>query len=205
MTTATEATFTKADEYRREVGGNLAEARRELREAIQRRNYAKGELDDAKELVKAAQVRVNDLSSEFESIEDGRYQPKLAFSKPTSSNGKPASTTDTPVDEGAAMPIESLKEFSLSEKDVEKIANCPCHPKTIGEFEAWQRTDELWTTKIAGLKDAGITRLQDAHMEFRKTYPIPVPGEAKAESLGGDGEDADQDDGEPADTDEDAE
>lgn len=180
------ATLTKKDEYRREVGADLADARRDLKDAIAREDSAKRDLKDAKELKSGAQIRVNDLSLEMQQIEDGEYQPKLFQSNGAASkNGKAATkgkgdkkskgapAGELPPDAGAALPISELKNFGLSEKEVEKVANCPCHPKTIGEFEAWQRSDELWNTKIRGLKEAGITKLQDAHMALRIQYQMP--------------------------------
>ena len=166
------ATLTKKDQFRREVSADLAIARRDLRSAIDDENDAAATLKEAKERKKAAQIRVNDLSHEVEQIEAGNYQPKLFTANGhAGKNGKAApgdksksKPGELPTDTGAALPIGELANFGLTKAEVEKIEACPCHPKTIGEFEAWQRSDELWNRKIKGFGEEKITKLQDAHM-----------------------------------------
>jgi hypothetical protein len=175
------ATLTKKDQFRRDVAADLAIARRDLRAATDDENDAAANLKEAKERKKAAQIRVNDLSHEVEQIETGNYQPKLfSANGHAGKNGKAAGEKskskpgELPPDAGAALPIGELKNFGLTEAEVAKVEACPCHPKTIGEFEAWQRSDELWNRKIKGFGEEKITKLQDAHCALRLQYPMPT-------------------------------
>lgn len=179
--------LTKADEYRRKVSSELAEAYRTLGRANSRYESLKSQTKGAKGEVEAAQREVNDLVSELRDIESGQYQPDLFDSPRTSPAGGSSATSlvertaaakakspPTPTDEGAALPISAFTEFGLTESQVECLSNAPCHPKTIGEFEEWTRRDKLWMTKIPGMGEKTVERLRDAWVELRLTYP-PVP------------------------------
>lgn len=178
---------TKADEYRRTISHDLSEAYRRLGRCQMQLNQCKAEQKAAKGDVEAAQQEVNSLASQLRDVELGQYQLTIFNTNGDPEDSKHAdrvavkpaalAATTTLPDAGAAIPIEELKNFGLSESEIEKVKNCPCHPKTIGEFEEWQRGDELWNTKIRGMKEAGITKLQDAHMALRIQYPIPVSGD----------------------------
>jgi hypothetical protein len=201
LSAASNGLVTKADEYRRVVSSELSDAYRKLSRANARYESLKAETKGAKGDVEAAQCEVNDLVSELRDIEHGQYQPHLfggggagapvataapAASAPASTSASastPASTSHAPpADEGGSLPIAKLSEFGpLSEADIEKLANCPAHPQNIGEFEAWMKRDPLWMNKIDGFGEAKITKLQDAHLELRLTYPIPDPDDIPSE------------------------
>lgn len=190
--------LTKNDEYRRIVGKEMADATADLADAQREFNDADSERKAKKKAVEVAQDRVNRVSREIRDIELGQYQPKM-FDRPrapskASSNGKgdkkksgeaserPAG--ELPPDAGAALTITELKNFGLTEKEVEKVENCPCHPKTIGEFEAWMKSDELWMTKIRGMKKAGIDKITDAYTALRQQYPFPTEDDRKTPTDG---------------------
>lgn len=170
--------LTQADEYRREVAVDLAHARRELRDAWRNVIDLTGDLKDAKERHKAAQIRVNDLSEHILDIENGCYTPTLPFERNGSANGKPK---DAPVDEGAAMPIGALAEHGLTEKQCEKIAESKLEIKTVGDLEKAMRENEWWHRDIKGIGKETIDKVSDALLKFRSQHPIPVPEDTAEE------------------------
>ena len=170
---------TREDEYRRKVSAELSEAYRELGRAQMRLERCKSEQKSAKAEVESAQAEVNDLASELRDIELGQYQPDLFDKKPggPESNGAAAAGDG---DEGLKQPLECLSEFPadekgryLTERDIEMVKASPNTPKTIGELEAWFRSDEHWNRKIKGFGEKKIEMLKEAHRLFRLKFPFP--------------------------------
>lgn len=184
MTTATETKpvenghLTKADEYRRELSADLAEAMDELEERRRVWDDLKADTKEAKADHDAAQREVNRIGKEIKSLRDGTFQPRLVPA-PQRTNDAPVASTSAPVDEGAAQPIEILqREFSLTERTVELIKEAKFGIKTVGDLERTIRENEWWSREIKGLGPTGINKVVDALVEFRKTFPWPEEGSA---------------------------
>lgn len=123
---------------------------------------------DAKKSLEGDHLHLAMLCRRLEDAKNGKFQPGLPFA-------------DATEDEGAALPIETLTEFGLSDSLIEKISECPASPRTIGELEAFIRADELWHQKIKGLGEAKIEKLIDALTGFRVAYPHPDEDDSEAD------------------------
>lgn len=177
--------LTRNDEYRRKISGELSSAYRTLGKAQMRLERCKAEQKAAKGDVEAAQQEVNDLVAELRDIELGQYQPDLfdkdgpasAGADGVSPGSQATATASQHADEGAAMPIAALKEFGLSEKKCEALAESKFEIKTVGDLERTIRENEWWHRDIKGFGETTIDKLTEALTEFRLTYPVPVPEE----------------------------
>lgn len=189
MTTATrptETTLTKADEYRREVSADLAEAYRRLGKAQLEANRCANSKKAADSAVKEIQDEVNGLVQELADIQNGQYQPKL-FNKPTSTNGTPQAEQREPaatpaVDEGAEMTIQALSVYGLTEKECEKLEQSELELTTVGKLEKAIREDPTWHRKVKGFGQSKVDKLIDALVSFRKEYPVPSPDDAEEQN-----------------------
>lgn len=168
--------LTKADEYRRNVSAELADALAEFDELTGTWESLKADTADAKKDVDGAQRRVNRLAAELRDIENGCYQPKLLDKA-----GASGDVAAAPPDEGAAMPIGKLAEYGLTEKQCEMLVASKLEIKTVGDLEKAMRENEWWHRDVAGLGEKKIDKVTEALCEFRLAYPVPVPGEVDVE------------------------
>lgn len=164
--------LTKADEYRRNVSAELADALAEFDELTGTWEGLKADTADAKKDVDGAQRRVNRLAAELRDIENGCYQPKLLDKA-----GAGASAAAVPRDGGAEMPIDTLAEFSMTQAKIDLLKESKFEIKTVGDLERTMRENANWHRDIKGLGQAAIDKLIDVLVEFRLSHPVPVPGE----------------------------
>lgn len=84
----------------------------------------------------------------------------------------PIRSKPTLTDEGAKMPIGALSQFGMTKKKCESIA-AQVGP-TIGHLEEAMRNNEWWHRDLKGFGEEWVTRLQDAHLSFRRQHPMPT-------------------------------
>lgn len=159
--------LTRDDEYRRKVAAELSEKYLALGKAQMRFERCKADAKSAKGDMESAQQEVNDLVAEMRDIELGQYQPDLFDNGDT--------TVSVAADDGAAMPIATLAEYGLSEKQCEKLAESKFEIKTVGDLEKTIRENEWWHRDVDGMGEKTIDKVTEALVEFRLAYPIPVP------------------------------
>lgn len=114
----------------------------------------------------------DDHEPTYDDHEDTGPQPK-SRKKSAKSNGAVA------TDEGSKKSIFELVKFGMTHKKCELVAEA-CGGSTIGKFEAWMRRNEFWHRDIKGFGEEWITKLQDAHLNFRAQYPYAEEPTAKA-------------------------
>lgn len=155
-------------------------------------------VDGLKAELKEAKEEAESISKELmrEIMDAGSGQGKLPFDAPKKAEQANGHTPDNPppavtwipasagrkiVDAGAAASLSSLKKWGMTDKKLEAIREA-VGGDTIWHLEEAMRKNEWWHREIKGLGDEWITRLQDAHLEFRKVYPMPDPSAVVADA-----------------------
>lgn len=194
--------LTKADQYRREIGAELAGAMEELKERKRVWEDLKTDTKDAKADVEAAQREVNRLADELRDIEHGTYQPRLV--PQPQANGKPKQATTATgtakADEAASKNINVLTEFDLTDgarvttKVCELLQQSKFEIKTVGDLERTIRENEWWHRDIEGVGPKGIDKIVEALAAFRRANPMPSPDDPEPEAAADEAAEASGDD-----------
>lgn len=85
----------------------------------------------------------------------------------------------TAGDANAEQSLEMFCQFGMTKKKMEAVA-AACGGSTVGHFEVWMNGNLHWHNDLKGFGESWITKLQDAHLAFRQSFPV-LTGEEPAE------------------------
>lgn len=88
----------------------------------------------------------------------------------------PGKAAVTKGDVNAAQPLDMLVSYGMTRKKIEILA-AACGGNTIGHFETWMNSNEWWHRDLKGFGEEWITKLQDAHLAFRRAFPVTTEDE----------------------------
>jgi ribosome modulation factor len=190
----------KADfESRKQLAIEDAQSRMESAVESQREyrkqwNHLKSRLKSVKQDYEDAVEEAQEAYEELQNARDGNLpaQRPLPFkddkpSVPDQDIGGPAAPL--PEDHGGKMDLNCLKkgevqkqtgcrdDIGLSNKQIESLKE-QIGGSTIAALEKFQREHQDWNRELDGFGEERITQLQDAHLEIRKTFPIPTAADA---------------------------
>jgi hypothetical protein len=75
-------------------------------------------------------------------------------------------------DEGATKPLTDLCQWGMTKAKCDALAES-VGGKTIGHLEAFMKAKpEFWSRDLKGFGPGWVTKLQDAHLEFRRQFPM---------------------------------
>lgn len=107
-----------------------------------------------------------------------RRQRRIPVAKPEAGSGP------RKLDAGAAMPIETLIKFKLSDDDkgitkakCEALRESELEIRTVGDLERAIAGDAWWSSKVKGFGEEWITRLTNSLVAFRNEFPVPPEAE----------------------------
>jgi hypothetical protein len=84
----------------------------------------------------------------------------------------PSCLADLKRDDGAAMPLSTLKQFGTT-KGITKSLKAAVGGGTVGHLEKFMANNpEFWHRDIKGIGKEKLTTLQDAHLAFRQQHPM---------------------------------
>lgn len=184
----------KFEKMERDKVSELLGASQELMVALRQADHAKAVAGEMRKAADAKQAVVNQIVQDLQGIRNGEVQPGLPFvrdMKTTKKAGGKGAKGDAAeragepqVDQGAAKPLEDLIEFGMTKAKVDALIET-VGGKTIGHLEKYQRENIHWTTDTKGFGEEWITKLQDAHEQLRRRFPMPDPVTTQAEKKDG--------------------
>jgi len=77
----------------------------------------------------------------------------------------------TKGDKNAESDLAILKNYGITPKKID-IIRAACGGNTIGHFETWMTSNEWWHRDLKGFGEDWITKLQDAHLKYRRDFPV---------------------------------
>lgn len=145
-------------------------------------HYAHSEAAELKKLLEKKQALVNQIIGDIRNIKAGNYTPSLFGPEGQAANGTNGKAESNgqiliggqPLDIGATKLISDLIEFGMTDKKCEALVD-QVGGNTIGALEKFQREHTHWNLDLKGFKEEWITKLQDAHEQLRRRFPMPDP------------------------------
>lgn len=147
----------KIDQYQTETITALIFERSKLQIAEEELEDAKAETKEAKIHVDAIQLKLNRLVDDLARIQNGNYQPLLAFPE------------DEPVeDPGKTTTIANL---DITPSQIEKLNEAEI--ETVAQLEEAIGHGKI--QNISGIGEKAIDRISDSVLKWREEYPVPEP------------------------------